>query len=108
MLNKALGMIKIDLKLLQIARKFKPDILIGVHNPYIAHVGAMLRKPVIIFTDTENVQVASLLTFPFAQTILTPMYFRDPVDPKKHVKIKGLKEIAYLHPNYLLTGSKGC
>lgn len=100
MLNKALGMIKIDLKLLQIARKFKPDMLIGVHNPYIAHVGAILRKPVIIFTDTENVKVASLLTFPFAQTILTPMYFRDPVDPEKHVKIKGLKETAYLHPNY--------
>jgi len=100
MLNKAMGMIKIDLKLLQIARKFKPDILIGVHNPYIAHVGAILRKPVIIFTDTENVKVASLLTFPFAQTILTPMHFRDPVDPEKHVKIKGLKETAYLHPNY--------
>ena len=100
MLNKALGMIKIDLKLLQIAKKFKPDLLIGVHNPYVAHVGAILRKPVIIFTDTENVKVASLLTFPFAQTILTPTYFRDAVDPKKHVQIKGLKEIAYLHPNY--------
>ncbi len=100
MLNKAFGMLKIDLKLLQIARKFKPDLLIGVHNPYIAHVGAILRKPVIIFTDTENVRVASLLTFPFAQTILTPTYFRDPVDPEKHVQIKGLKEISYLHPKY--------
>jgi len=100
MLSKAFGMIKIDLKLLQIAHAFRPDILIGVHNPYIAHAGAILRKPVIIFTDTENVKVASLLTFPFVQTILTPTYFRDPVDPEKHVPIKGLKEIAYLHPNY--------
>jgi len=100
MLNKALGMIKIDLKVLQIARKFKPDILIGVHNPYIAHVGTVLRKPVIIFTDTENVKIASLLTYPFVNTIITPRFFRERIDPKKHVQIQGIKEIAYLHPTY--------
>ena len=100
MLNKALGMIKIDLKLLQIARKFRPDILVGVHNPYVAHVGAVLRKPVIIFTDTENVKIASLLTYPFVNTIITPRFFKEKIDPKKHVRIQGIKEIAYLHPNY--------
>jgi uncharacterized protein len=100
MLNKAFGMIKIDLKLLQIARNFRPDILVGVHNPYIAHVGWLLRKPVIIFTDTENVKIASYLTYPFVQAIVTPMFFREQIDPQKHVKIKGLKEIAYLHPDY--------
>ena len=100
MLNKAFGMIKIDLKLFQIAKKFKPDILVGVHNPYVAHIGAILGKSVIIFTDTENVKIASLLTYPFADTILTPTYFLDNIDPKKHIKIKGFKEIAYLHPNY--------
>ena len=100
MLNKAFGMIKIDLELLRIAQKFRPDILIGVHNPYVAHVGSILRKPVIIFTDTENVKVASLLTYPFVNTIITPRYFKDKIDPKKHVRIQGIKEIAYLHPNY--------
>lgn len=100
MLNKALGMIKIDLKVLQIARKFRPDILIGVHNPYVAHVGTVLRKPVIIFTDTENVKIASLLTYPFVNTIITPRFFQESIDPKKHVKIQGIKEIAYLHPTY--------
>ena len=100
MLNKAFGMIKIDLKMLQIARKFRPDILVGVHNPYVAHVGTLLRKPVIIFTDTENVRVASLLTYPFVNAIITPRYFREKIDPEKHVRIRGIKEIAYLHPNY--------
>jgi predicted glycosyltransferase len=99
-LNKAFGMIKIDLKLFLIAKKFKPDILVGVNNPYVAHVGAVLRKPVIIFNDTENVTIARVITYPFVQVILTPMYFREHVDPKKHVKIRGMKEIAYLHPNY--------
>ena len=100
MLNKALGMVKIDLKLLQIAQKFRPDILIGVHNPYVAHVGTLLRKPVIIFTDTENVRIASLLTYPFVNTIITPRFFREKIDSGKHVRIQGIKEIAYLHPNY--------
>jgi uncharacterized protein len=100
LLNKAFGMIKIDWILFLIAKKFKPDLLIGVHNPYVAHVGAILRKPTIIFTDTENVKIASLITFPFVQAIITPTYFRDPINSKKHIKIHGLKEIAYLHPNY--------
>lgn len=99
-LSKAFGMIKIDLKLFSIAKKFKPDLLIGVSNPYVAHVGAVLRKPVIIFSDTENVTIGRLITYPFVQTILTPMYFNENVDPKKHIKIQGFKEIAYLHPNY--------
>jgi uncharacterized protein len=106
MLNKACGMIKIDLTLFGIARKFKPDILVGVHNPYIAHIGLILRKPAIIFTDTENVKIASYLTYPFVQTIITPMFFREQIDSKKHVKIKGLKEIAYLHPKYFLPDPK--
>jgi hypothetical protein len=100
MFNKAFGMFKIDWRLLGIANRFNPDILVGVHNPYVAHVGMILRKPVIVFTDTENVKVASLMTFPFVKTIITPAYFREDIDPKKHVAINGLKEIAYLHPNY--------
>jgi predicted glycosyltransferase len=99
-LNKAFGMIRIDLKLIVIAKKFKPDLLIGVSNPYVAHVGTVLRKPVIIFHDTENVPMARFYIYPFVQAILTPIYFREPLDPKKHIKIQGFKEIAYLHPKY--------
>ena len=61
---------------------------------------AVLRRPVIIFNDTENVPMARFITYPFVQTILTPMYFREYIDPKKHIKILGFKELAYLHPNY--------
>ena len=100
MLKKAFGLLSIDFRLLGIARKFRPDILMGIHNPYVAHVGAVIRKTVIIFTDTENVKIASMLTYPFAQVIITPVYFKETINPNKHVTIKGLKEIAYLHPKY--------
>jgi len=100
MIKKALGILSIDFTIYKIAKKFKPDILLGVHNPYIAHVGKIIGKPSIIFTDTERVGIASWLTFPFADSILTPSCFQDKIDPKKHIIFNGFKELAYLHPNY--------
>jgi len=98
--RKALDLFSIDYRLLALARKFRPDILIGIHNPYIAHVAKLLGKPSVIFTDTENVGVASLLTYPFATAICTPSCFRESIDPRKHVRYNGFKELAYLHPRY--------
>lgn len=98
--RKALDMVRIDARLLGIAREFRPDLLLGIHNPYIAHVGTLLGKPSLIFTDTEGVRVASLLTYPFASAICTPSCFREEIDPSKHVKYRGYKELAYLHPLY--------
>jgi hypothetical protein len=97
--KKALDMVRIDARLLRIARDFRPDFLLGFHNPYIAHVGALLRKPSLIFTDTEGVRIASLLTYPFASAICTPSCFREKINPKKHVTFQGYKELAYLHPS---------
>jgi len=98
--RKAFDLFSIDYRLLALARKFRPDLLIGVHNPYIAHVARLLGKPSVIFTDTENVGIASLLTYPFATAICTPSCFREEVDPGKHVRYNGYKELAYLHPRY--------
>jgi predicted glycosyltransferase len=97
--KKALDMVRIDARLLRIARDFRPDFLLGFHNPYIAHAGALLRKPSLIFTDTEGVRIASLLTYPFASAICTPSCFREKINPKKHVTFQGYKELAYLHPS---------
>ncbi|OYT25735.1 MAG: hypothetical protein B6U97_04975 [Candidatus Altiarchaeales archaeon ex4484_96] len=100
MLKKAFNLFSTDYRLLRIARDFNPDILIGVHNPYIAHVAKLLGKPSITFTDTENVGVASNLTFPFTDTICTPSCFLEKLNSNKHVKYNGFHEIAYLHPDY--------
>jgi uncharacterized protein len=100
LLKKALDLIRIDARLFGIAREWRPDLLMGVHNPYIAHVGRLTGKPSIIFTDTEGVRIASLLTYPFAGAICTPSCFREAIDPRKHVKYRGYKELAYLHPDY--------
>ena len=98
--HKAFGMIGIDRTLYHIAREFQPDILLGFHNPYIAHIAWLTGKPSIIFTDTENVRIASLLTFPFTNVICTPSCFRDKIPENKHIVFNGYKELAYLHPNH--------
>ena len=98
--SKAYGMIKRDYKLYRITKKFKPDILVGVHDPYIAQVGRLIKKPSVTFTDTEYVRLTSKLAFPFTDVICTPACFKEILNPKKHVKYKGYHELAYLHPKY--------
>jgi predicted glycosyltransferase len=90
---------KTDLKLLKIAIKSKPDILIAVGDPYVAHVGKIIRKPSIVFTDTEHAKLANKLTFPFATVICTPSCYKEDLG-KKQVRYNGYHELAYLHPNY--------
>lgn len=100
LLNKAIGMFSIDYKFYNIAKTFKPQLVIGIHSPYVTHAAKLTGAKSIIFTDTENVKIASNLTFRFANTICTPTCFKETLDPQKHIKYKGYKEIAYLHPDY--------
>lgn len=97
--GKAAGIIETNRRLYKIAKKTKPDLLIGVHNPYIAQVSKLIRKPSIIFTDTEHAKLANKLTFPFATVICTPSCFAKKLG-KKQVRYNGYHELAYLHPNY--------
>lgn len=100
LINKAIGMLKINWKLLTLAKTFKPDLLIGVHHESIAQIGKLIRKPSIIFTDTEHAKLGNLLAFPFADVICTPSCFKKDLG-RKQVRYNGYHELAYLHPNYL-------
>ena len=102
LLNKLFGLITRDYKLYKIARKFKPDVLIGVGNYYIAQVSRLIGKPSILFSDDDSKAdwLTGLLYKPFVDILITPYHFRGKINPKKHIRIKGYKELAYLHPNY--------
>lgn len=99
-LAKSVNMLRRDLGILRIARKENSELFIGLHNPYTAHVSRLTGKSSITFTDTENVGLASTLTFPFTDVICTPQCFREKIDERKHVRFNGYKELAYLHPKY--------
>ncbi|MGB9928801.1 MAG: DUF354 domain-containing protein [Methanosarcina sp.] len=98
--SKALEMIKIEYILYNIARNFKPDILVGgVGNVYIAHIGKLIGKPSIIFDDTEHSKIEHFLMDPFATSICTPACYRLDLG-RKQIRYRGNHELAYLHPNY--------
>jgi len=104
-LNLLLEWIFRDIKILKIAIKFNPDILIGNLNPAIVHAAKILGKNSIIFTDTEpesvKYPIADLITTPLADVIIT----LDSVQHnygKKEIRVNSYKELAYLHPNWFI------
>jgi len=91
--------IKRDYKILKIAKKFNPDILMGMSNPCAAHVSRILGKKCILMDDTEHASFTHKITYPFANVICTPDCFKKDLG-QKQVRYKGCHELAYLHPNY--------
>jgi predicted glycosyltransferase len=99
--NKIIEVINRELNIYNIAKKFDPDILIGASGDFfIATIGWLLRKPSIIFEDSEADKSIYWLCEPFATKIFTPTGFTKHLNPKKHIRYNGYKELAYLHPKY--------
>lgn len=79
-------------------RKQKPDLLIGI-GLYSTYTSLLLRKPCVIFTDSEPTNFQFMLLKPIVKAIITPSSFKMDLGPK-HIKINTYKEFAYLHANY--------
>lgn len=100
--GKAYGLVKNDISMYGIVRKFKPDIFVSRASPHSAHVSRLINKPHIAFCDTEHSTLNDMLAYPFTDVICTPSCYQKKVDPKKHIIFNGYKELAYLHPNYFI------
>jgi hypothetical protein len=87
------------LKLLGIAARFRPDVLVAVSPVRAAPVAWALHRPSIGLDDTEHAKLAHRLYMPFVTTLLTPECFGLDMG-KKQVRYKGYHELAYLHPRY--------
>ena len=98
LLRKAYALLEFDYKTFMIARKYKPDIFMSLNSPYMAHASYLMRKPHIAFEDTEDAKYVFMLSNPFTEVICTPDCFKTDFG-KKHVRFKGYKELAYLHPD---------
>lgn len=99
LIKKAYGLVESDFKILKVAQKFKPDILVA-GSPYLGQVSKLIGKPHIGFTDTENARFNNLVSFAFSDIICTPSCYKGKVNSKKHIKYNGYEELCYLHPNY--------
>lgn len=86
-----------ELRLLALARRFDPDVVLSRLNPAAAHVAAALGAPNVVFHDTEVAGLLDRVTAPFAAVVATPASF-DRELPAPHVRYQGFHELAYLHP----------
>lgn len=99
--SKALEALKVEKNIYHVSKAFNPDILIGGSgNFYIPHVSRLLGKKSIIFEDSEPDSSIYLLIEPFVSTLCTPIGFNTKLNPRKHIRYNGFKELAYLHPKY--------
>jgi len=87
-----------DVCLWKYCLKFKPDVLTAISGVFAAEVGWLLRKPAVVWDDTEHQKFSHMITYPFVDVVYSPdcygKYFG-----KKHHYYPGVHELAYLHPN---------
>jgi predicted glycosyltransferase len=93
--GKIIGLFWFTLKLLKVALKFKPDMVLNA-TQYSAVVAWLLRKPHISLEDTFNMEQVRLY-MPFSSVVLTGNYAHPDIG-KKQIKYSGYQELAYLHP----------
>jgi predicted glycosyltransferase len=96
-LSLPLELIKRDYKLWRFCRKFKPDVLTAISGVFAAHVGFLLKKPVIVWDDTEHQKYSHMLTYPFITQMQSPDCYLTKLGAKQ-VQYAGCHELAYLHP----------
>jgi predicted glycosyltransferase len=86
-----------DTKMLLAARRFRPDVLVGIMGVTIVQVARLIRRPAIVFYDTENAKITNRFVYPLAHSVCTPECYSAPVSGK-HVRYPSYHELAYLHP----------
>ena len=96
-LGKFLYMLFIDLRILLICLRKRPDLYVSFGAIYLTHVAWLMRKPSIFLDDTDNNLLNRKFYIPFASHILTPDVYRHDLG-SKHLRFKGYMELAYLHP----------
>lgn len=89
-----------DFALWKFSRKFRPDVLAAIGGIWAAQVGWVLRKPSVIFYDTETAHLQNSLTYPFATRIVVPNCYQGKLPEHKTIRYSGYHELSYLHPRY--------
>ncbi len=97
-LTRLLGAFTHFEKCFQLSRNFSPSIVIGFGID-AAVTATRMHTPSVVFIDDDQSAVQNFLTRMLGSTIITPDCFRGELG-NRHIRIKGYKELAYLHPNY--------
>lgn len=85
-------------RLLQVARSFRPDVLTAIGGTFAAHVGALIRRPSVVFYDTENARLQNAITYPLATRVIVPDCYQAWLPEGRSERYAGYHELSYLHP----------
>ncbi|MBN1185603.1 MAG: DUF354 domain-containing protein [Bacteroidales bacterium] len=96
-----IGLLKRDLRLWHFVRGKEIDLFVGT-DPSLAHIGHLLKIPVltVLEDDYEVISGLAKMTFPFTNYILAPSVVRVGKFSYKKISYDGYMKLAYLHPNY--------
>jgi predicted glycosyltransferase len=95
-----LSIVKRGIRLINIIRKEKPDLIIGTAFE-LAHIGKLLKIPFISVNEDDAAMIPlwSKYSYPWASLILSPISCDNSEWNNKSVKYDSYHELAYLHPN---------
>jgi len=94
------SLLKRDFRILRIARKFKPDILMG-SDASVTQVGWLLGKPRFAVGEDDYSIVRRLhwLMLPFATTVFAPEICHLGPFERKKIAFDSYMKLTYLHPD---------
>jgi len=97
------GLLKRELVLIKIAKKFRPHIMVGTSSE-ITHIGKLLNINSLVVNedDFDVVPLFSKLTYPFADCILAPTSCQIGKWNYKSISYNGYHELTYLHMKYFI------
>jgi hypothetical protein len=85
------------LKLAQVSRRFRPDVILSMGSPTAAWGAFLTGHPHVAFEDTEDSIGQIWLYLPFTRYVLVPSCFMRDFGAKM-IRYAGSNELAYLHP----------
>lgn len=100
LLGKLINLLCINYNMMQVVRKFEPDIIFSPTSPYNGIISKLFNISQICWADTETAGLNLKSSLPFIDTLLIPESFYKNLPQKNKIKYNGYKEIAYLHPNW--------
>lgn len=107
MFGLAISLIEKTFEVLRIARKEKPDMLVG-SDGVLAYVGTLLRIPSFEFFEDDYgiIKLYAKMFFPFYSHVVCPYVCDAGKWDYKKVGYPGYQKLTYLHPNYFTPDPK--
>lgn len=80
------------------ARKFKPNVMIGLGGVAISHVGKLMNIPSVSFYAADNATLQTRMTWPFISHLYVPEVYEGSTPTSRTTRFPGVKEMSYFHP----------